>query len=695
MLNWGDPVSFIHGLSAHERKVLASLEITTVGELLSVLPRRYDDYSRLTTIAAIPTGVPVTIKATVTQIAQVKTFRKRFALIRAVVSDATGSIAVTWFNQPWLLKTLKSGDEIYISGAVTQRPRFGRGFTSPLWEPATAETLAAGSIAPVYPLSGPVTQKTMRKIMRAAVEDVARPDDPIPVETLERARVSQLGEAIRFVHRPTSLDESEQGRYRFAFGELFAYQLSLTSARHDADERGAPRITFDEAFAKTFASGLPFELTDDQKRAVWAAVKDMETARPMRRLLQGDVGSGKTAVGAMLAALVFRAGASAAFLAPTDLLAKQHAATLVRFLVPHGIPVMLLTSSARVLFDGVGSKHETPMKRDEAKERIARGRLVVVGTHALLEKGQSPPDLALAIVDEQHRFGVEQRETLIVSSRQDGRVPHLLSMSATPIPRSLMLTLLGDLDVSVIHAKPVGRLPITTKVVVGEDGRELAYQRIHEEAAAKRQTFVVCPLIDPSDKVGAKSVAEEARRLSSGPLRDLKIGVMHGKMSAAEKDETMAAFASGNLDVLVATTVVEVGVDVPEATVMFVEGAERFGLAQLHQLRGRVGRSSHPSFCFLAATDGSIEIERLRVLERTSDGFVVAEEDLKLRGGGNILGTEQSGVPLFRSVRSTDLLIMTAAREAAQEMIEKDPTLEGHVALREMVEGMRRTSHRE
>ncbi|MFH1973629.1 MAG: ATP-dependent DNA helicase RecG [Patescibacteria group bacterium] len=692
MLSWEDPVAYIHGLTSHQRRVLKTLEVDTVGQLLSVLPRRYDDYSRLTSLATVPTGVPVTVKVTVKEIQKVPTFRRRFALIRALVTDGTTSIIVTWFNQPWLVEQIKPGTEIFLSGSVTERPRFGRGFTNPLWEPATEETLAAGSVAPVYPLSGSLTQKTLRKILRAAVDDVTPPDDPIPEPVRARVGIPSLAESVRHVHRPASIEEAEKGRRRFAFGELLQYQLALGMARTEADTAGAPIVTFDEAFAKAFAASLPFEMTPDQKKAVWASVKDMEHPRPMRRLLQGDVGAGKTAVAAMLMALTFRAGASSAFMAPTDLLAKQHFSSLRRMLGSHRIPVLLVTSTSRMLFE---ADAETELKPSEMKERIGRGRIAVVGTHALLERGQSPPDLAFAIVDEQHRFGVTQRETLIVAARADGKVPHLLSMSATPIPRSLALTLLGDLDVSVIRTKPKGRFPIETAVVQGEQGRETAYRAIKDEVAAGHRAFVVCPLIDPSDVLGAKSVEEEARRLFGGPLRGLRVGIVHGRIVPNERDATMSAFASGTLDVLVATTVVEVGVDVPEATVMLIEGAERFGLAQLHQLRGRIGRSRYPSRCFLAASDDNVERERLRTLERTNDGFEVAEADLRLRGSGNVLGIEQSGVPIFRAARQDDFGLMAAAREASSSILTSDPDLSSTPALKDIVDRLRRTSHRE
>jgi len=489
------------------------------------------------------------------------------------------------------------------------------------------------------------------------------------------------------------MEEAEKGRKRFVFDEVLLYQLALRLARNKADEGGAPVIKFDEMFAKKFAQKLPFVLTADQKRAVWAAVKDMEQTRPMRRLVQGDVGSGKTAVAAFCAAMVARAGLSAAMMAPTELLAKQHAQTFNRLLSIHHIPVLLMTSSARILYDGGES---VKLKPSEAKERLAQGRIVAVGTHALIVNGQCPPDLGLAIVDEQHRFGVAQREALTVLERPDAKVPHLLSMTATPIPRSLALTFLGDLDVSIIREKPAGRKSITTRVLIGEQGRYMAYQAIKDAAARKEQTFVVCPLIDPSDTLGAKSVDEEISRLKVGPLRQLRILSLHGKMSSPEKDEAMEKFKNGEADVLIATTVVEVGVDIPNATIMLIESAERFGLAQLHQLRGRIGRSDKDCTCYLIATDDSVPLQRLRVLERTNDGFVIAEEDLKMRGHGNLLGLQQSGRSIFRYTRpGEDFEVMAKARDTAVKLTANDAQLEFYPALRESAEHLRETAHGE
>ncbi len=692
MLRWDDPVEFMHGVTAHERRVLKSLEVQTIGELLSIFPRRYDDYSHLVSVAMLPLNEPVTVRATVKEIKQLKSFRRRFVIIRALLSDDSGSVMATWFNQPWLLKQLKTGDEIFVSGAVTQRPRFGCGFTSPLWEPATAETLAAGNVAPVYPLTGPVTQKTLRRLIKAALSETELPADWLPDQVTAQLGLPSLPAAYRFVHAPESAEQAEKGRRRLAFGELLVYQLALRMARLEADVAGAPEIVFDEPFAKKFTAALPFELTVDQKRAVWAAVQDMAKPRPMRRLLQGDVGSGKTVVAAMLMALVFRADHSAALMAPTDILAKQHLATLRKFLGQYRIPILLMTSSSKILYEG---NEETKLSPSDARERLAQGRIVAVGTHALIERGACPPDLALAVIDEQHRFGVEQREALIVSSRPDGRVPHLLSMSATPIPRSLALTMLGDLEVSVIRTKPAGRPPISTKIYAGQEGREQAYDLIRREVAHSHRAFVVCPLIDPSDNLGVKSAEEEARRLQSGPLKGLRIGMLHGRMPAKDKDAEMQKFVNGESDVLVATTVVEVGVDVPEATVMLIEGAERFGLAQLHQLRGRVGRSTYQSYCLLAASEDQGIAERLRVLEQTDDGFKVAEADLKLRGSGNLLGVQQSGQAIFKCARYGDLELMAAAREVSSEFMATDPHLEKQPSLLRVVDAMRETSHQE
>ncbi|MEN9558242.1 MAG: ATP-dependent helicase RecG [Candidatus Parcubacteria bacterium] len=695
-----DPLSVLGSLNAAQVRAVRAFGAKTVEDLVRIYPRRYDDYSNTVSIRQAPVGEGVTLRVKIQKIQKQPGFRKRISIIRAVVEDvdgsggtgdrdrrAVGTLRVIWFNQPWLLDELKPGREIFLSGVISQHPKFGKQMGNPLWEdPETA--IAGGRIAPVYPLTGNIAQKTMRELMAQVVDGLGEVEDPLPNGTFPLS----LKEAIRLVHRPATPEEAEQGRERLAFEEFVIYRLAIGSVRQEVDEAGAPVVEFDEAFAKKFVAALPFPLTPHQKRAAWDALQNMGQRRPMRRLLQGDVGSGKTVVAAMLLAMAYRSNQSGVLLAPTELLAQQHAATVRRFLEIGSAPVLLLTSAKKILWEG---GEETVMKLSEARDRIASGRIIVVGTHALLERGMLPPDTALSIADEQHRFGVSQRETLAVGTRPDGKVPHLLSMTATPIPRSLALTLYGDLEISSIRVKPAGRKPIATRVLMGED-REKAYAVVRKEVAAGRRAYVVCPLIDTSDTLGVSSVTDESKRLASGPLKGLRIGMLHGKLSNADKEGVMKTFAEGLLDVLVATTVVEVGVDVPEATVMLIEGADRFGLAQLHQLRGRVGRSDHASSCFLLTdTDDPLAQSRLAVLTKTNDGFVIAEEDLKRRGTGNLTGTQQSGRTLFRAARFTDIALMTQARDAAAKMLERDPHLASMPVLAAKVEEMRKSDHGE
>lgn len=689
MLHLSDSVALIPDLNLAQKRAIAAFGAKTIGDLVGVLPRRYDDYTNTVAIRRAPLHEPVTLKVTIDKIANQPGFRKRVAIIRATVKDQTGTLRVIWFNQPWLLEELKPGREIFLSGMVVFHPKFGRQMSNPIWEDVEA-AIAAGTVAPVYPLTGNVAQKTMRELMARIIDDLEEVTEIIPKERLNG--LASLDEATRLVHRPKTIEDSERGRHRFAFDEFFVYRLALGSARKEADDHGAPVVEFDQAFAKKFVAALPFTLTADQKRAAWAAMQDMEKPRPMRRLLQGDVGSGKTAVAAFLLAMAYRSRQSAVMMAPTEILAQQHLLSVRRLLEVEGASVLLLTSSSKILWEGGEEKR---LNLSDARDRIAQGRIVVVGTHALLERGMLPPDLALTVVDEQHRFGVAQRETLSVAERPDGKVPHLLSMTATPIPRSLALTLYGDLDVSVIRMKPAGRREIKTVLLTGED-RDAAYAAVKKHVADGHRAFIVCPLIDPSDVLGVKSATDEAKRLAAGPLKGLRIGLLHGRLSNADKDGVMRAFVEGLLDVLVATTVVEVGVDVPEATVILIEAAERFGLAQLHQLRGRVGRSSHASFCYLLTDSDDPEvISRLNVLEKTNDGFIIAEEDLKRRGSGNILGTQQSGNSTFRAARPWDTELMAMAQQEAKDLLEKDASLTSVPALAERVEDVKKTSHQE
>ena len=675
MLRWDEPVSFVKGATPSVRKAWESLGIRTVGDLLLCLPRRYDDFSKTAAIKDALNGDVVTLKVKVVKAYKLPTFRKRMQIIRVMTEDDTGKIYTNFFNQAWMLEEMTAGREIYLSGKIKTDTRFGKQIVNPLWEPAEARTIAAGKLAPVYGLSGNLAQKTYRKLVQTALEQLDWDSAPNLAPELMPVK-----DALLAVHQPTEPEDAEKGRQRLAFDEVLLYQLALGQARSQSARAGAPAIHFDEVFAKSFVKELPFPMTGDQKRASWAAFRDMERPIPMRRLIQGDVGSGKTAVAVFLCAHVQRQGASAAFLAPTDLLARQHAKTFERLLAPHHIPFYLVT------------------RTDKPKEllRIAeQGNVIFVGTHALLEPGRMPKDLALAVIDEQHRFGVGQRETLANAARSDGRVPHLLSMTATPIPRSLALTLYGDLDISVILEKPAGRLPIITTVCWGSK-REEAYRAIRTAVQRQERVFFVCPLIDPSDALGVSSVTDMFKQLTKGPLEGIGIGILHGRMKPAERDDAMKKFLEGETPVLLSTTVIEVGVDVPKATIIAIEGAERFGLAQLHQLRGRVGRSTLPSSCYLLSDAEGAALDRLRLMEKIDDGFALAEEDLKLRGSGSLFGTIQSGHDAGMQIaRITDTPLIAKAREYAKEILKEDPKLANHPVLKKFTDEMRQTSHLE
>ncbi len=688
-LQLDEPTSFIHGATPLVRRCWEALEIRTVGDLLLTPPRRYDDFSKIVLLCDAPAGEMVTIRVKIFRLPPPGLFKAK--TLRFVAKDETGTIGLIFFHQPWLKDQLTLEKEILCSGKIQFHPRYGRSMMSPLWEAADAPTIAAGKIAPVYALSGELTQKRYRTLVQQALSLVDLPVDPCPLETLKTEQLLEFSQALQAVHEPADRSAAEQGRRRFAFDELLAYRLAMRMVRREADAAGAPTVVFDESFAKRFAASVPFALTGDQKRSVWSSIQDMTQPTPMRRLLLGDVGSGKTLVAGFLMALVQRAGASAAMLAPTDILARQHAQSLQRLFAPHHIPLVLVTrTDKRMFFD----REEQVLPNESAvQEVVQRGQAVFVGTHALLHRHRLPPDLALAVVDEQHRFGVEQRELVTLSVRPDGRVPHFLSMTATPIPRSLALTLYGDLAVSFLKEKPVGRQPIKTSLCVGGE-REQAYQAAREAVVRGERVFVVCPLIDPSDVLGVRSVIEEQKRLSQGPFVGIATSLLHGRMKPAEKEQAMEDFVSGKTPILLATAVIEVGVDVPQATVMLIEGAERFGLAQLHQLRGRVGRSTLASRCFLLTDAEGESRERLRSLERLHDGFALAEEDLKRRGSGNLMGTVQSGYKqMFLSARLDDTDLMQAADREAQRLLEQDAALEQQPWWKARVTELRQNDH--
>lgn len=648
-------------------EVLASklkrLGIFTVRDLLYYFPFRYEDYSQVSLIRELQPNQLVTVAARIETIAAKRSPRSRMILTEAVVSDDSDRMRVVWFNQPYIAKTLKAGDQIYLSGKMTV-DRYGASLMNPSYERIKAETVHTARLVPLYPLTEGITQKQMRYILNEVIGLTDGVEEWIPKEFLDKAKLVPVNAALRGIHFPKDHAEMNASLQRLKFDELFVLQLRAEMLRQELARVHAPEIKFAIEPVKEFVKSLPFELTKDQRVAAWEIFQDIEKGEPMNRLLEGDVGSGKTAVAALALFLSAHNGFQGAIMAPTEILANQHLETLQKMFAHTNVPIALVTHST------VAKKSE----RTKIYEAIKNGEIAIaIGTHALLSQGVEFKNLGLVIVDEQHRFGVTQRKTMKEKSGLRNAEPHFLSMTATPIPRSLALTLYGDLALSQLREKPAGRLPIKTKVVAPHE-REKAYVFIREQVKVGRQIFVICPTISADEK---KSVTMEYEHLSKKVFPDLRVGWLHGKMKAGDKDATMQAFASGDVDILVSTSVVEVGVNIPNATVMMIEGAESFGLAQLHQFRGRVGRSTHQSFCFLFTdSDSAKAAERLAFFATTNDGFELAEFDLETRGPGEVYGQAQSGMMQLKLATLQDTILIKQARELARGIdFKKYPTL--------------------
>ncbi len=671
-------------LGHRQKAALQDLGLATVGDLLRYYPFRHEDFTQTVAIGEAPVGEHLTILARLAKIRVRRSFRRRISMTEAVIEDDTGSLGALWFNQPYLAQTLVPGESYRFAGKLTET-KLGRRLINPLFESAAKDVSAyAAPLVPVYPLTSGISQHTLRRLVLSCRDAISWFVDDLPAELLAAHRLAPIQEALIGIHFPRTAAELAAARRRLAFDELFRLQLLVGQQRRGRGGRRAGSVPFDAAAVRRFVAKFPFTLTADQRRAAFEILRDMEKGSPMQRLLDGDVGSGKTAVAAIAMEAAARSGHQAALMAPTEILAKQHFETLKRLFADSGLTLALWTNSYKLSCRGsetieAGAKSEAKGLNDD----IAAGRVaVIVGTHALIEESVSFASLILAVIDEQHRFGVRARQLLCQKSGRAGLEPHLLSMTATPIPRSLALTVYGDLDLSLLREKPKDRLPVITRVV-GARGRPAAYQFIRQEIAAGRQAFIVCPLIDPSDALGAVSVTEECRRLRSAELAGIAIGALHGQLSADEKERIMDDFLERRIMFLVSTSVVEVGVDVPNATVMCIEGAERFGLAQLHQFRGRVGRGRHRSYCLLfPGAAGPEALARLKVVAENSDGFVLAEKDLQLRGPGDLLGRAQSGLASFRLASLADTALIKETKEAAAGLLADDPGLRRHPGLR-------------
>jgi len=650
-----------------DKRILPALKrlgIETVRDLLFHFPSRYEDFSNEKKIADVFLGETVTLRGTVEKISVHRTFRKRMALTEAVIRDETGNIKAVWFNQPFIAKNVSEGSAVLVSGKIAKGPG-GNYLQNPSYERVGARAIHTGGLVAVYPESWGITSRWLRYLISQFIGLRAHIKDSLKDSVRVRNQLPLLGDALYNIHFPKTKKDAETAERRFSFENLFFIQLRALRERGRLKQNHAPKIPLDVSLIKKFTASLPFPFTDAQRRSLWEIASDMAKPSPMNRLLEGDVGSGKTVVAAAAALLAARAGYRAVFMAPTEILARQHFATLEKFLSPFGVSLGFCTG---------------------AEKRADRAD-IVAGTHALIQKNISFENLGLVVVDEQHRFGVRERAHLVKNGSEE--IPHFLSMSATPIPRTLALTVYGDLDLSILDEMPKYRKAVITKVIDSR-GRADAYQRIREEVLKGRQVFVICPRIDlPDPNASAtkrayqqklllsevKSVKEEYKKLSEGVFKDLRVSMLHGKMKAKEKALVMERFRRQESDILVSTSVVEVGIDIPNASVMMIEGAERFGLAQLHQFRGRVGRGADQSYCFLFSTEDGIAARRLRAVEEAKNGFELAQKDLEIRGPGDFFGTAQSGFSrdLLKGVSDPELV--RAARREAIEILRADPAL--------------------
>lgn len=655
------PLEQIKGVGPKTAQALAVAGLTTVSDALNFLPRAYDDYSTAVNIADLQPG-KVTVKARCESVST-RIVRRGLRITTAVLADKSGKVKAVWFNQPYRETQLKSDAEFIFSGQFgMQYNRYQINNPSVELAKEIAKTAAENNsgIKPVYKSIKNIRPKTVQDLMKNIRPIMDFLPETLPENIIRRQKLVSRSEAVKFLHAPKTHEEISRGRERLAFEELFEMILAAQFNKQEQTRLTGWKIPFNKLVVKSFVDQLPFPLTNAQRRVAWQILQDLESDHPMNRLLQGDVGSGKTVVAGLVAAEVAKAGFQTAIMAPTEILAQQHAKTLDELLSPFGVSVALLTG------------HVKGVARSQLLDNLASGNIdVVVGTHALIQEKVAYHKLGFAVIDEQHRFGVKQRQALLEKS---DFMPHLLSMTATPIPRSLALTLYGELDISILDELPSGRQPIQTKIWSPASAPKL-YESIENELAKGRQAYVICPLIDNNPDNDKKSVEAEYNKLSKTIFSHRRVGLLHGKLPAEEKAEVMQKFADGELDMLVSTTVVEVGVNVPNATVMLIENADNFGLSQLHQLRGRVGRGKYQSFCHLMMSGHDKPSQRLREIEKSQDGFYLAEVDLKLRGPGEIYGKMQHGDLNLKIASLADTALISRAQTEAERFVKEGQDL--------------------
>lgn len=649
-----DSITSVKGVGDAAAEKLAVLGIRTVADVIDTFPRRYEDYATLTPLADLQPG-SVTIQAVI-ESAKGRYVRRGMYITEAVASDGKDQVRLVWFNQPYRANAIKPGQEYFISGNYElSRSRFA--IQNPNIELVQDFPVNTARIIPVYRETKGFTSKQLRKIMREVVPVIRALPETLPAWLIKQEKLMSHAAALEMIHFPENGASLEEARRRLGFEEVFQLTLASLLNKYELLQDTSVSVPFNKDLAKDFVAHLPFTLTDAQRKVVWHIYTDMQKTQPMNRLIEGDVGSGKTVVAAMAALMPMAEDFQVAFMAPTELLARQHAETLYKLLKPLG-----MSQHVALLVGGMTTK-----EKQNVYERIRQNEArFIIGTHALIQEKVDMHRLGLVIIDEQHRFGVEQRKKLMSKA---GHMPHLLSLTATPIPRSLALTLYGELDVSIIDVKPAGRKPIITEIV-SPNSRTQLYREIDDEIKTGRQVFVVCPLIAESSTLQASSAEATYEQFSKRDFKHRRVGLLHGKMKPEEKTAIMDRFVAHELDILVSTTVIEVGVDVPNASVMLIEAADRFGLAQIHQLRGRVGRGEHQGYCYLMMSDSGAPPKRLEALERSNDGFKLAELDLELRGPGAIYGTSQHGALDLRIAKLTDVKLIASARQAAQAFID-------------------------
>jgi ATP-dependent DNA helicase RecG len=699
MPNLDSKITSIPRVNAKYADALGRLNIRTVRDLLFHFPFRYEDYSERIQIENLEKGMTATIMGTVISCKLTRTWKKKIMIVEAHIQDETETIRAVWFNQPYISDQLAEGRAVRLSGKVSEDSK-GIYFSNPAWERSSREPTNTGRLVPIYPETEGITSRWLRWQIQGLIKLAEEIKDPIPEKIISELHLPELRQALQWIHFPQDEKQYLIAQKRFAFQDMLLMQLASLRARNTWEKEKAASIKFDEKLIKSFVDSLPFTLTDAQKKSAFQIFQDMEKARPMNRLLNGDVGSGKTVVAALAALSATNSKYQTVIMAPTEVLARQHFESFCKLFSGKTTSIALLTNSYRLTNNLQLTTGN--LQREDLLNKIKLGNInIIIGTHALIQKGVRFKNLALVVVDEQHRFGVQQRaylqkEIANINDGLPGKIPHLLSMTATPIPRTLTLAFFGDLDLSILDEMPKNRKPIITKIVLPSK-RDDAHDFIRSEIAKGRQAFIIFPLVEESSKLTElKAATQEHERLSRDIFPELKLGLLHGKLKAVEKEHVMQDFKDKKYDILVATSVVEVGIDVPNASVIMIEDADRFGLSQLHQFRGRVGRGEYQSYCFLLTGKGkSSNNARLKALEKNVDGFAIAEEDLKLRGPGQFFGTQQSGLPDIAMQHIANVKLIEISRKYAQEILTGDLSLRKHGSLKKDLERFATNVHME